>query len=162
MRVLVIGGDGYCGWATALYLSERGHEVAIVDSLVRRHWDLTLGVDTLTPIAPIGKRIARWKELTGREIAHSIGDVCDYPYLRGAVERFAPEAIVHYGEQRSAPFSMMDREHAVMTQVNNVVGTLNLLYAIRELCPECHLVKLGSMGEYGTPNIDIEEGYITI
>lgn len=162
MRVLVIGGDGYCGWATALYLSERGHEVSIVDSLVRRHWDMTLGVDTLTPIAPIGKRIARWKELTGREIALSIGDVCDYSFLRGAVERFAPEAIVHYGEQRSAPFSMMDRGHAVMTQVNNVVGTLNLLYAIRELCPECHLVKLGSMGEYGTPNIDIEEGYIVI
>ena len=162
MRVLVIGGDGYCGWATALYLSERGYEVGIVDSLVRRHWDLTLGVDTLTPIAPIGRRIARWKELTGREIALSIGDVCDYSFLRGVVERFGPEAIVHFGEQRSAPFSMMDREHAVMTQVNNVVGTLNLLYAMRELCPDCHLVKLGSMGEYGMPNIDIEEGYITI
>jgi len=162
MRVLVIGGDGYCGWATALYLSEHGHEVGIVDSLVRRHWDLTLGVDTLTPIAPPARRVARWKELTGREIALSVGDVCDYSFLRSAVERFGPEAIVHFGEQRSAPFSMMDREHAVLTQVNNVVGTLNLLYAMRELCPECHLVKLGSMGEYGTPNIDIEEGYITI
>jgi UDP-sulfoquinovose synthase len=162
MRVLVIGGDGYCGWATALYLSEHGHEVGIVDSLVRRHWDLTLGVDTLTPIAPPARRVARWKELTGREIALSVGDVCDYSFLRGAVERFGPEAIVHFGEQRSAPFSMMDREHAVLTQVNNVVGTLNLLYAMRELCPDCHLVKLGSMGEYGTPNIDIEEGYITI
>lgn len=162
MRVLVIGGDGYCGWATALYLSERGHEVGIVDSLVRRHWDLTLGVDTLTPIAPIGKRIERWKELTGREIALYIGDVCDYSFLHGAIQRFSPDAIVHFGEQRSAPFSMIDREHAVLTQVNNVVGTLNLLYAIRELCPECHLVKLGTMGEYGTPNIDIEEGYITI
>jgi UDP-sulfoquinovose synthase len=162
MRVLVIGGDGYCGWATALYLSERGHEVGILDSLVRRHWDLTLGAETLTPIAPIGKRIARWKELTGRQIALYIGDVCDYPFLRGAIERFGPEAIVHFGEQRSAPFSMIDREHAVLTQVNNVVGTLNLLYAIRELCPDCHLVKLGTMGEYGTPNIDIEEGYITI
>ena len=162
MRVLVIGGDGYCGWATALYLSERGHEVGIVDSLVRRHWDLTLGVDTLTPIAPAGRRVARWTELTGREIALSIGDVCDYSFLRGAINRFVPEAIVHFGEQRSAPFSMIDREHAVLTQVNNVVGTLNLLYAMRELCPECHLVKLGSMGEYGMPNIDIEEGYITI
>ena len=162
MRVLVIGGDGYCGWATALYLSDHGHEVGIVDSLVRRHWDLTLGVDTLTPIAPPARRVARWKELTGREVALSVGDVCDYSFLRGAVERFGPEAIVHFGEQRSAPFSMMDREHAVLTQVNNVVGTLNLLYAMRELCPECHLVKLGSMGEYGTPNIDIEEGYITI
>jgi UDP-sulfoquinovose synthase len=162
MRVLVIGGDGYCGWATALYLSERGHEVGILDSLVRRHWDQTLGVDTLTPIAPIGKRIARWKELTGREIELYIGDMCDHSFLYRAVGQFGPEAIVHFGEQRSAPFSMIDREHAVLTQVNNVVGTLNLLYAIRELCPECHLVKLGTMGEYGTPNIDIEEGYITI
>jgi UDP-sulfoquinovose synthase len=162
MRVLVIGGDGYCGWATALYLSERGHEIGILDSLVRRHWDLTLGVDTLTPIAPIGKRLARWQELTGREMALYIGDICDYSFLHDAIRRFSPDAIVHFGEQRSAPFSMMDREHAVLTQVNNVVGTLNLLYAIRELCPECHLVKLGTMGEYGTPNIDIEEGYITI
>jgi UDP-sulfoquinovose synthase len=162
MRVLVIGGDGYCGWATALYLSERGYDVGILDSLVRRHWDLTLGVDTLTPIAPIGKRIARWKELTGREIPLFVGDVCDYPFLQDAIGKFGPDAMVHFGEQRSAPFSMIDREHAVMTQVNNVVGTLNLLYAIKELCPQCHLVKLGTMGEYGTPNIDIEEGYITI
>lgn len=162
MRVLVIGGDGYCGWATALYLSERGHEVGIIDSLVRRHWDLTLGVDTLTPIAPIGRRIARWEELTGRKIDLFIGDICEYQFLQDAVRRFSPEAVVHFGEQRSAPFSMIDREHAVLTQVNNVVGTLNLLYAIRELCPECHLVKLGTMGEYGTPNIDIEEGYIDI
>ena len=162
MRVLVIGGDGYCGWATSLYLSERGHDVGILDSLVRRHWDQTLGVDTLTPIAPIGKRIGRWKELTGREISLRIGDICDYTFLHDAIRRFGPDAIVHFGEQRSAPFSMIDREHAVLTQVNNVVGTLNLLYAIRELCPECHLVKLGTMGEYGTPNIDIEEGYITI
>lgn len=162
MRVLVIGGDGYCGWATALYLSERGHEVGILDSLVRRHWDLTLGVDTLTPIAPIAKRIARWKELTGREIALFTGDICEYPFLQETLRRFSPEAVVHFGEQRSAPFSMIDRQHAVLTQVNNVVGTLNLLFAIRELCPDCHLVKLGTMGEYGTPNIDIEEGYITI
>lgn len=162
MRVLVLGGDGYCGWATALHLSERGHEVGIVDSLVRRHWDSTLGVDTLTPIAPIGKRVERWRELTGHRIELYIGDLCDYPFLQNAMRRFGPDAVVHFGEQRSAPFSMIDREHAVMTQVNNVVGTLNLLFAIRELCPECHLVKLGTMGEYGTPNIDIEEGYIAI
>lgn len=162
MRVLVLGGDGYCGWATALHLSERGHEVGIIDSLVRRHWDSTLGVDTLTPIAPIGRRVERWRELTGRRIELYIGDLCDYAFLQNAMRRFGPDAVVHFGEQRSAPFSMIDREHAVMTQVNNVVGTLNLLFAIRELCPECHLVKLGTMGEYGTPNIDIEEGYIAI
>ena len=162
MRILVIGGDGYCGWATALHLSERGYDVGIVDSLVRRHWDMTIGVETLTPIAPITRRIERWEQLTGRRIDLYLGDITDYPFLESAVQRFAPDAIVHYGEQRSAPFSMIDREHAVLTQVNNLVGTLNLLYAIHEHCPDCHLVKLGTMGEYGTPNIDIEEGYINI
>src|SRR4028119_1034295 len=162
MKVLIIGGDGYCGWATALYLSSRGHEVGILDSLVRRHWDLQLGADTLTPIASIGQRIERWRDLTGKSIDLFIGDINNYEFLDKSLHQFQPEAIVHFGEQRSAPFSMIDREHAVLTQVNNVVGTLNLLYAMRQDFPDCHLVKLGTMGEYGTPNIDIEEGYITI
>jgi UDP-sulfoquinovose synthase len=162
MKVLVIGGDGYCGWATALYLSNRGYEVGILDSLVRRHWDNELGVETLTPITPIQQRIQRWHDLTGKSINLFIGDITNYESLKKALHTFEPEAIVHFGEQRSAPYSMIDREHAVFTQVNNVVGTLNLLYAMREDFPNCHLVKLGTMGEYGTPNIDIEEGYITI
>lgn len=162
MKILVIGGDGYCGWATALYLSERGHEVAIVDSLVRRHWDATLGVDTLTPIASIHHRVERWEKKTGRKIDLFIGDITDYQLVRHILKTWQPESIVHFGEQRSAPFSMIDRDHAVMTQVDNVTGTLNLLFAMHELCPEAHLVKLGTMGEYGQPNIDIEEGYITI
>ncbi|HUA97000.1 MAG TPA: NAD-dependent epimerase/dehydratase family protein [Terracidiphilus sp.] len=161
-KVLVIGGDGYCGWATALYLSERGFDVAIVDSLVRRYWDLTLGVDTLTPIASIEHRIARWAQLSGTKIPLFLGDITDYPFVQRFMRAFEPEAIVHFGEQRSAPFSMIDREHAVMTQVNNVVGNLNLLFAIKEFNPAIHLVKLGTMGEYGQPNIDIEEGYINI
>jgi UDP-sulfoquinovose synthase len=162
MKVLVIGGDGYCGWATALYLSNKGYEVGIIDNLVRRHWDLELGVDTLTPIAPIQRRLQRWKDLTGKSIDLFVGDITNYDFLIKALHQFEPEAIVHFGEQRSAPFSMIDREHAVLTQVNNVVGTLNILYAMRQDFPDCHLVKLGTMGEYGTPNIDIEEGYITI
>src|SRR5918997_5265253 len=162
MKVLVIGGDGYCGWATALHLSNKGYEVGIIDSLVRRHWDMELGVQTLTPIAPIQQRLQRWRDLTGKSIDLFVGDITNYDFLSKSMRKFAPEAIVHFGEQRSAPFSMIDREHAVLTQVNNVVGTLNLLYAIRQDFPECHLVKLGTMGEYGTPNIDIEEGYITI
>ena len=162
MKVLVIGGDGYCGWATALYLSNRGYEVGILDSLVRRHWDSELCVETLTPIAPIQQRIQRWHDLTGKSIDLFIGDINNYDFLHKALHQFQPEAIVHFGEQRSAPFSMIDREHAVLTQVNNVVGTLNLLYAMQQDFPDCHLVKLGTMGEYGTPNIDIEEGYITI
>ncbi|NCR57460.1 MAG: NAD-dependent epimerase/dehydratase family protein [Microcystis aeruginosa LL13-06] len=162
MRVLVIGGDGYCGWATALHLSNRGYEVGILDSLVRRYWDLQLGCDTLTPIAPISHRIQRWQDLTGKSIDLFVGDINDYDFLIQSLRQFQPDAIVHFGEQRSAPFSMIDREHAVLTQVNNVVGNLNILYAMKEEFPEAHLVKLGTMGEYGTPNIDIEEGYITI
>ncbi|MEC4895431.1 MAG: UDP-sulfoquinovose synthase [Oscillatoria sp. PMC 1051.18] len=162
MKVLVIGGDGYCGWATALHLSNKGYEVGIMDNLVRRYWDSKLGVDTLTPIAPIQRRIQRWQDLTGKSIDLFVGDITEYDFLIKALHQFEPEAIVHFGEQRSAPYSMIDREHAVMTQVNNVVGTLNILYAMKEDFPDCHLVKLGTMGEYGTPNIDIEEGYITI
>jgi UDP-sulfoquinovose synthase len=162
MKVLVIGGDGYCGWATALYLSNRGYEVGILDSLVRRHWDAELGVDTLTPIASIHHRVQRWQELTGKSIDLFIGDINNYDFLQKSLQKFQPKAVVHFGEQRSAPFSMIDREHAVLTQVNNVVGNLNLLYALRDDFPDCHLVKLGTMGEYGTPNIDIEEGFITI
>jgi UDP-sulfoquinovose synthase len=162
MKVLVIGGDGYCGWATALYLSNRGYEVGILDSLVRRHWDAQLLIETLTPIAPIQARLQRWKDLTGKHIDLYIGDINDYTFLERSMLTFAPDAVVHFGEQRSAPFSMIDREHAVLTQANNVLGNLNLLYALRDHFPDCHLVKLGTMGEYGTPNIDIEEGYITI
>jgi UDP-sulfoquinovose synthase len=162
MRVLVIGGDGYCGWATALHLSNRGHDVAILDSLVRRHWDNELCIETLTPITPIQQRLQRWRDLTGKTIDLFIGDICNYDFLNKSMQQFRPDAVVHFGEQRSAPFSMIDREHAVLTQTNNVVGNLNLLYVIHESFPDCHLVKLGTMGEYGTPNIDIEEGYITI
>ncbi len=162
MKVLVIGGDGYCGWATALYLSNKGYEVAILDNLVRRHWDNQLGVNTLTPIASIQQRIDRWYELTQKKIELFIGDITNYDFLIKSFRKFEPESIVHFGEQRSAPYSMIDREHAVLTQVNNVVGTLNILYAMKEEFPDSHLVKLGTMGEYGTPNIDIEEGYIEI
>jgi UDP-sulfoquinovose synthase len=162
MRIAVLGGDGYCGWATALYLSSKGHAVAIVDSYVRRQWDRDLGVHTLTPIRTLPERLEVWKDATGKTIDLFVGDITDHEFLSSTIEAFEPEAVVHFAEQRSAPYSMIDRKHAVFTQVNNVVGTLNLLFALRELRPDCHLIKLGTMGEYGTPNIDIEEGYITI
>jgi UDP-sulfoquinovose synthase len=162
MRVVVLGGDGYCGWATALYLSKKGHSVAVVDNFIRRQWDHELGVQTLTPIRTLSERLRVWHELTGKQIELFVGDVTDYDFLSSCIESFGPDAVVHFAEQRAAPYSMIDRKHAVFTQVNNVVGTLNLLYALREFQPDCHLVKLGTMGEYGTPNIDIEEGYITI
>ncbi len=162
MKICVLGGDGYCGWATALYLSGKGHAVAVVDNFLRRQWDFEVGAQSLTPIQPLTDRLRVWQELTGKSIEMFIGDVNDYDFLSGVIEKFQPDAVVHFAEQRSAPYSMIDRKHAVFTQVNNVVGTLNLLFALRELRPECHLVKLGTMGEYGTPNIDIEEGYIRI
>src|ERR1700722_18145332 len=162
MNVAVLGGDGYCGWATALYLSNKGHSVAIVDNFCRRQWDHELGVQTLTPIRPLSDRLRVWQELTGNIIQLFVGDVMEYDFLSAVIQDFEPEAVVHFAEQRSAPYSMIDRKHAVFTQVNNVVGTLNLLFALREFRPDCHLIKLGTMGEYGTPNIDIEEGYITI
>jgi UDP-sulfoquinovose synthase len=162
MKIAVLGGDGYCGWATALYLSAKGHSVAIVDSFTRRQWDYELGVQTLTPIRPLPDRLRAWQELTGRTVESFVGDVTDYEFLSSAIKDFEPEAVIHFAEQRSAPYSMIDRRHAVFTQVNNVVGTLNLLFALRVHQRECHLIKLGTMGEYGTPNIDIEEGYITI
>src|SRR5215831_14811038 len=159
MRISVLGGDGYCGWATALYLSRKGHDVSIVDSFVRRLWDHELGAQTLTPIRHMTERLKAWRDLTGEEIRSYVGDITDHEFLAHVMREEQPEAIVHFAEQRSAPFSMIDRKHAVGTQVNNVVGTLNLLFAIQEFAPDCHLVKLGTMGEYGTPNIDIEEGY---
>ncbi len=162
MKIGVLGGDGYCGWATALYLSTRGHKVSIVDNFVRRQWDHELGVQTLTPIRSLSERIKVWQQLTGHVIDLHVGDCTDYDFLASYVKSSEPEAVIHFAEQRSAPYSMIDRKHAVSTQVNNVVGTLNLLFALKELQPDCHLVKLGTMGEYGTPNIDIEEGYINI
>ena len=114
----------------------------------------------MTPIRALPDRLRAWHEHTGKTIDLRIGDVTDYEFLSEAIKEFEPEAVVHFAEQRSAPYSMIDRKHAASTQVNNVVGTLNLLFALREFAPDCHLVKLGTMGEYGTPNIDIEEGYI--
>jgi UDP-sulfoquinovose synthase len=162
MRICVLGGDGYCGWATALYLSAKGHRVAIADNFLRRQWDFEIGAQTLTPIQPLTERLRVWQELTGKTIDSFVGDVTDYDFLSSLFEDFLPDAVVHFAEQRAAPYSMIDRKHAVFTQVNNVVGTLNVLFAIKEFRPDCHLVKLGTMGEYGTPNIDIEEGYISI
>lgn len=162
MKIAVLGGDGYCGWATALYLSAKGHNVAIVDNFVRRQWDHELSAQTLTPIQPLSERLRTWLRVSDKTIEYFVGDVTDYDFLLGTFKKFEPEAIVHFAEQRSAPYSMIDRKHAVFTQVNNVVGTLNVLFAMREVLPDSHLVKLGTMGEYGTPNIDIEEGYITV
>jgi UDP-sulfoquinovose synthase len=162
VRILVLGGDGFLGWPSALHLSAAGHDVGIADNLIRRRYDEELGVDSLVPIAPLDDRIRAWREVSGRSLDVFDGDLTDADFTFRMVADFRPDTIVHFAEQRSAPYSMIDRSHAVHTQVNNVVGTLNLLYAIAEVDRNIHLVKLGTMGEYGTPNIDIEEGWLDV
>jgi UDP-sulfoquinovose synthase len=163
MRVLILGGDGYLGWPTAMHLSRRGHDVHVVDNYLRRRAHRENGTDSLTPIAPdLDRRVAAWKGISGQEIGQTVGDLCDPSVVERVFRAFPPDVIVHYGEMPSAPYSMASRAHAVFTQYNNVVGTLNVLFAMRDLAPEAHLVKLGTMGEYGTPNINIEEGFIKI
>jgi len=162
MRIVILGGDGYLGWPMAMRFSAGGHDVHIVDNGLRRRLHAEAGTDSLTPIRPLPERIEAWRELTGRGIAATIGDLTE-PGVIDEVLRVAPtDAVVHFGEMPSAPYSMKDRDRAVFTQTNNVVGTLNVLFAMRDLAPDAHLVKLGTMGEYGTPNIDIEEGFIEV
>jgi len=160
--VIVLGADGYLGWPTALHLSRSGYRVVGVDNMIRRAWDEECGTHSLIPIQSIEQRLRRWREVGETEIEWRDLDIRDAGALTDLVRDVRPDVVAHFGEQRSAPFSMIDLEHAAMTQTNNVVGTLNLLFALREHAPECHLVKLGTMGEYGTPKIDIEEGFITI
>jgi UDP-sulfoquinovose synthase len=162
VRILILGGDGYLGWPTAMYLSRRGHEVAVLDNFAKRRWEMELNVEPLIPIRTLHDRVQAWEEVSGEHIELFVGDLRNYGVVEGVVETFRPDTIVHYGEQPSAPYSMIDHNRAVFTQTNNVTGTLNTLWAIRKVVPECRLVKLGTMGEYGTPNIDIEEGFIEI
>jgi UDP-sulfoquinovose synthase len=161
-RILVLGGDGYLGWPVAMAFSQAGHRVAVVDNFAKRQWELELGVRPLFPIPTLHERVRAWREVTEREIELAVGDLCEYDFVDSLIADFRPDTIVHFGQQPSAPYSMIDVKHATYTQANNIVGNLNLIFAIRDRSPETHLVKLGTMGEYGTPNIDIEEGYLTV
>jgi UDP-sulfoquinovose synthase len=163
MRILILGGDGYLGWPTAMRFSATGNDVHLVDNYLRRRAHRENGTDSLTPIGDdMRARVAAWQDVTGKEIGFTEGDLCDPAVAEGVISGFEPEAVIHYGEMPSAPYSMASRAHAVFTQYNNVVGTLNVLFAMRDAAPDAHLVKLGTMGEYGTPNIDIEEGFIEV
>ena len=161
-RILVLGGDGYLGWPTAMAFSRAGHRVAVVDNFAKRSWEAELGVRPLFPIPTLHERVRAWREVTENEIELRVGDLTDYGFVEDVLTTFQPDTIVHYGEQPSAPYSMIDARHATFTQANNVVGNLNVLFAMRDRAPDAHLVKLGTMGEYGTPDIDIEEGYLTV
>lgn len=162
MRILILGGDGYLGWPTAMYLSKRGHQVTALDNFSKRRWEKDLNAAPLLPVVSLNERTRLWNGLTGLEICPMEADLCDFGSVLRVFRELKPEVVIHYGEQPSAPYSMIDRGHCVSTQINNITGTLNVLWAMRQTAPGCHLVKLGTMGEYGTPNIDIEEGYLEI
>jgi UDP-sulfoquinovose synthase len=162
MRVLILGGDGYLGWPTALHFSARGDEVAVVDNFAKRQWEFEQGIEPLLPIAPLHRRVQLWREQTGKDIKVVVCDLLNHHLLYRTLAEFKPDTIVHYAEQPSAPYSMQSRNNAIYTQQNNIVGTLNLLFAMESHSPDAHLIKLGTMGEYGTPNVDIEEGWLTL
>ncbi|MBI5570943.1 MAG: NAD-dependent epimerase/dehydratase family protein [Desulfomonile tiedjei] len=162
MRVFIAGVDGYLGWSLAMYLARRGHEVGGCDLYLRRDWVAEMGSQSATPIKRMTDRLEAFKDNFGRNLEFKKGDLCDYNFVLNSFKAFQPEAIVHLGEMPSAPYSMMDVDHCRFTMVNNLMGTLNILYAMKETCRDAQLVKLGTMGEYGTPNLDIPEGYFTI
>ncbi len=163
MRICILGGDGYLGWPTAMHFSARGHKVMVVDNMAKRGWEEEIGATPLEPVPTLKERARRWKQKNFLPIEVVIGNIADDGQLMNDIcHDFQPEAIIHYGEQPSAPYSMLNHENAIYTQCNNVVGTLNVMFAMREHCPQAHLVKLGTMGEYGTPNIDIEEGWLEV
>ena len=162
MRVFIAGVDGYLGWSLSMYLAKRGHVVAGADCYHRRDWVAELGSQSATPIKRMTERIQAFRENFDTNLQFTRGDLTDYNFVWNFFRAFEPEAIVHLGEMPSGPYSMIDVHHSCFTQTNNLVGTMNILYAMRDVCPEAHLVKLGTMGEYGTPNLDIPEGFFQI
>ena len=162
MRILILGGDGYLGWPTAMNLSAHGHEVAVADNYLRRNLMRQEDVEPLYPVLNLHERIREWQEYSNMKIIPYIGNLCEWDFISRIFREFQPEAIVHYAEQPSAPYSMIRREAASLTLNNNLKVTSNLIFAVREFTPEAHIIKLGTMGEYGTPNIDIEEGWLNI
>ena len=162
MRVLVLGGDGYLGWPTAMQLSALGHDVAVVDNYLRRDLMRNEDVEPLYPILNLDERIKVWRDFSGKEIEHYIGNLAEWDFVAHVFQEAKPEVVIHYAEQPSAPYSMLRRQAASLTLNNNITVTANIIFAVREYCPDVHIIKLGTMGEYGTPNIDIEEGWIDI
>lgn len=162
MRTLILGGDGYLGWPTTMYLSRHGHEVAVVDNYFRRQACTELNREPLIQVPNLHQRAALWEANSGCRIEVHIGDVCDYPFLLDVFQKFQPDGVIHYAEQPAAPYSMMGQRQAIFTLTNNLVSTANVIHAVKATNIACHIVKLGTMGVYGTPNIDIEEGYLEV
>ncbi len=162
MRILILGGDGYLGWPTAMHLSAHGYEIAVVDNYLRRKLAREENVEALIEIPNLHERTRLWESLSNHKITTYIGNLTNWDLISHIFDDFRPEAIVHYAEQPSAPYSMLNREAATLTLHNNLSVTANLIFAVRQYCPAAHIVKLGTMGEYGTPEIDIEEGWLEV
>jgi UDP-sulfoquinovose synthase len=162
MRVFIAGVDGYLGWSLANHLAAKGYAVGGADTFFRRRWVEEMGSTSATPVAPIEERLKAFKSRYGRELTFWCGDLRDYGLVQQIFRDFKPDAVVHLGECPSAPFSMIDVHHAVFVQTNNITTTFNLIFAIRDIRPRTHLLKLGTMGEYGTPNMDIPEGFFEV
>lgn len=162
MRILILGGDGYLGWPTAMHLAAAGHEVVAVDNYLRRRLCREVKVEPLYEVPELDERCAIWQGHTGGKIGYQIGDLTEWEFIAGIFRNFGPQAVVHYAEQPAAPYSMLNRQAATLTLRNNLLVTANVIFAVREYTPDAHIVKLGTMGEYGTPNIDIEEGWLEV
>lgn len=162
MKILILGGDGYIGWPATIHFANLGHEVMTVDNYIKRHWEDIVNVKPLINLKPLKERVDIYNQQNNTNIQFSLIDLTNNKTVYNLFDQFTPDAIIHYGEQPSAPYSMIDREKAIESQTNNVNGTMNILFAMKKYCPDAHLIKLGTMGEYGTPNIDIEDGWIEI
>lgn len=162
MRILILGGDGYLGWPTAMHLTAKGHDVAVVDNYLRRRLSTEEDVEPLFMVPDLQERVGLWESASGYKIPVFIGDLREWEFVKEVFHAFSPDAIIHYAEQPSAPYSMLSRQAATLTLQNNLDVTGNVIFAVREFCPEAHIIKIGTMGEYGTPNIDIEEGWLEV
>lgn len=162
MHVLILGGDGYLGWPTAMHLSAMGHKVTVVDNYLRRSICRDADVEALFDVPNLHERARIWKEKSGKDICVYIGDLNDWNFIAHVFQSNPPESVVHYAEQPAAPYSMLNRNAAMLTLQNNLTVTANVIFAVHQFCPQAHIVKLGTMGEYGTPNIDIEEGWLDV
>lgn len=163
MKILVLGGDGYLGWPTSMFLANKGHRVTLLDNFSKRKIEIENAISPLFPLPSLHEKVRVWNQkFPKKKMTLYAGDLINHKFIYETLKKTKPDAIVHYAEQPSAPYSMIGRQEAVFTQYNNVIGTLNLMFGVKKYCPNSHILKLGTMGEYGQPNIDIEEGFLKI
>ena len=162
MNVMIMGMDGYLGWTLSMYLADRGHNVCGIDNMLRRKMVAEIGSQSATPIKPMKERVEAYKKVSGNDLTFYAGDLTETSFVDLAIKKEQPDCIVQLGQIPSAPYSMIDAQHCNFVQHNNIIGQNNIMFSIKDHVPDCHLLKLGTMGEYGTPNVDIPEGFFEI